>query len=226
MLDSQKTVAQLVLDHSECAAVFQRHRIDYCCSGQATIATAAEEKRVDLHLLLSELGQAIEERADRAGTGTDPRTRSTKDLIGFVIARYHVPLRASLRFVQPLAMKVRRVHGDHNPLLVELDAVVTELAESLVEHMDVEEETLFPALLAEAPDVAVVARELQAMQADHLEVAGLLERMRAAAEDFRLPDWACNSYRTLFAELEKIEADLFEHVHLENHVLMPRFVAA
>ena len=30
---------------------------------------------------------------------------------------------------------------------------------------------------------------------------------------------------TLFAELEVLEGDVLTHVHLENHVLMPRFAA-
>lgn len=49
--------------------------------------------------------------------------------------------------------------------------------------------------------------------------------MRDAAEDYLIPDWACTSYRTLFAELERLEGDVLRHVHLENHVLMPRFAA-
>jgi regulator of cell morphogenesis and NO signaling len=54
-------------------------------------------------------------------------------------------------------------------------------------------------------------------------VAALLERVRSASDDFALPSWACNSYRTLFSELEQLERDLHTHVHLENHVLKPRF---
>jgi len=47
--------------------------------------------------------------------------------------------------------------------------------------------------------------------------------IRVASDDFALPDWACNSYRTLFSELQQMESDVFTHVHLENHVLQPRF---
>ncbi len=60
------------------------------------------------------------------------------------------------------------------------------------------------------------------MQSEHLAVAKLLRTIRSAADDFALPDWACNSYRTLFSELQQMESDIFEHVHLENHVLEPR----
>ena len=54
-------------------------------------------------------------------------------------------------------------------------------------------------------------------------MAQILTRICEAAEDFTVPDWACTSYRTLFRELSALEKDVFTHVHLENHVLMPRF---
>lgn len=117
------------------------------------------------------------------------------------------------------------MHGEHNPLLRELDAVVRALSDALGPHLDAEEQVLFPALMGRAPDRAVLDRELSAMREEHLAVGRLLERMRAATEDYRLPDWACNSYRTLFAELRTLETDVLTHVHLENHVLAPRFAA-
>ena len=72
-------------------------------------------------------------------------------------------------------------------------------------------------------DAAVIERELQTMFADHLAVGDLLHRLREATEAFAVPEWGCNSYRTLFAELARLEADVLTHVHLENHVLLPRF---
>ena len=41
------------------------------------------------------------------------------------------------------------------------------------------------------------------MQVEHLAVAKLLERIRAASDEFTLPEWACNSYNTLFSELKQ-----------------------
>ena len=55
------------------------------------------------------------------------------------------------------------------------------------------------------------------------EVGALLEQIRDVTEGFEMPGWACTSYRTLFSELEQMEGDIHRHVHLENHVLMPRF---
>ena len=116
-----------------------------------------------------------------------------------------------------------RVHGDHNPKLRDLKTAVDELVTELGPHLDEEEKSLFPALIAKQSDPSV-AKLLDSMHEEHLAVAKLLERIRAASDDFALPDWACGSYRTLFSELEQLEGDVFTHVHLENHVLKPRFV--
>ncbi len=221
MLDRQQSVANVVLDHSECAQVFQRHRIDFCCAGQLSIEAAAAAKQVDLDALVSELTRTIAERSGAAAA--DPRELSTPRLVAYIVSKHHEYLRKVLPFVKTLATKVGRVHGDHNPKLRDLDVAVTELALALVPHLDEEEQALFPGLTAAEPERAAIARQLDAMQDEHLAVAALLERIRAASDDLTLPSWACNSYRTLFAELGQLESDIFAHVHLENHVLAPRF---
>src|SRR5688500_15473694 len=112
MLDPAQNVAQLVLEHSECAAVFKRHRIDFCCRGDVSIEAVCAEKGIDARALVQELSAAI---AERKGTTTaDPRSLSTAALIGHIITKHHEYLRKALPFVETLAAKVSRVHGEHN----------------------------------------------------------------------------------------------------------------
>jgi regulator of cell morphogenesis and NO signaling len=217
MLSTTETVAQVVLDHSECAEVFQRHRIDFCCRGGLSLATAALERGVDVAQLVRELDQAIASR--RPVEPSRVQHLGTAALIDYVVETHHAYLRRTLPFLRPLAAKVARVHGGHNPNLRTLDVAVAELCDTLLGHIDDEEQVLFPALLGKgALENAAIAQKLAAAQ--------LLERIRAASEDFALPEWACNSYRTLFGELQSLERDIFTHVHLENHVLAPRFAGA
>ena len=225
MLDPQQTVAQTVLDHSECAAVFVKNRIDFCCRGELSIADAAAGRGVALAGLLGELQEAIAQRNPVATK--DPRNLTTDELLDHIVVRHHDYLRQALPFVEALAAKVNRVHGGHNSKLVALDRAVHELAAALLPHLDNEEEALFPTLRDSGAKAApeLMRRLFRAMHEEHLTVSRLLEEIRAAADDFTLPGWACNSYRTLFAELRRLEADLFSHVHLENHVLRPRFGA-
>ena len=218
MINPQKSVASLVLDHSECAAVLQRHRIDYCCRGDATLAAACRDRRLDVGVVINELERAISER--RADDDDDPRELSSPALLALIVSRYHAPLRRTLPFIRTLAAKVGGVHGEHNPRLIELDEIVAELAETLEAHIDDEEARLFPAL---AHPRLGVGDLLLATRDEHSMVGELLGRMRTAADEYAVPDWACNSYRTLFRELERLETDVLRHVHLENHVLLPRF---
>lgn len=224
MLDRSQAVAAVVLDHSECAEVFQRNRIDFCCRGNLSIEAAAKERGLDVDGLVADLTRAIAAR--HGERQADPRELSTPSLVAHIVSKHHDYLRKALPFVRALAQKVGRVHGDHNPKLRDLDQAVGELADALIPHLDEEEQVLFPMLAAKGSDRAERTRQLDAMLAEHLAVATLLSRIRAASDDFGLPDWACNSYRALFAELRQLESDTFTHVHLENHVLKPRFEAA
>jgi len=220
MLDPGQSVADIVLEYAECASVFQRHRIDYCCHGSMSLAKACSARNLDVQKVLDELEMAISERV---ATCEDPRSLSTAALIRHIEHRYHHSLRKTLPFMEKLSAKVSRVHGDRNPRLRELETVVRELKDALIPHLDREEQELFPALTARSPAEAVVRRELTEMLEEHRGVGRLLLRMREAAENFQSPPWACSTYRTLMTELEHLEGDILRHVHLENHVLMPRF---
>ncbi len=221
-LNEQTPVAQIVLDHSETAGVFQRHRIDYCCKGALPLEEACRQRGADPQAVLAELERAIVER--REPGGIDPRDVPTDVLVSHIVRKHHQYLRDALPFLVPLAKKVARVHGERHPNLLEVRDLVEELTALMLPHLDREEQVLFPALRNEGQGrEEVIASELSTMHADHLEVAKVLEALRNAAREFVLPEGACTSYTTLFRELVTVEADIFQHVHLENHVLMPRF---
>ncbi|GEJ55415.1 iron-sulfur cluster repair di-iron protein [Anaeromyxobacter diazotrophicus] len=221
-LDRTATVAQIVTEHAAAARVFQKHRIDFCCGGDVTVAEACRNRPVEPDALFAELEATLPEAG--AGDAEDPRALSTPELIGLIVERHHGYLRQALPYLAPLAAKVARVHGEHNPKLAPLLETFTELRAALEPHIDDEERTLFPALVAASSDPAALRGELAGMLEEHRAVGALLERSRSLSDGFTVPEWGCNSYRVLMAELEALETDVLRHVHLENHVLMPRFV--
>jgi len=222
-LDRTATVAQLVTAHSGLARVFQQHGIDFCCRGDVSVADACRDRRLDPEALFAELAAALP--ADGAAPEEDPRTLSTPALVARIVERHHGYLRRTLPHVEALARKVARVHGDRDPRLAELHAVFAGLSAALLPHLDEEETVLFPALVARTPDLELVQRELARMLTDHLAVGAMLARLRELSDDHTAPGWACNTYRVLMGELDAVEADTLRHVHLENHVLAPRFAA-
>jgi len=221
MFDRHQTVASVVLASPACAEVFQGHRIDFSCRGELSVEAAALQKGLGVVQLLGELAAATVERRRE---GPDVRQLSTPELVSFTRSHHHEPLKRTLPFVSALASKVSRVHGAHAPNLVRLESRVAELCISLGTHLEDEAELLFPALVAGHVDGK--ARALfEAAFNDHLAVVERLEEIRAAACDFVAPPSACNSYRTLFAELKWLELDVLSLIHLENYVLRGRVAA-
>lgn len=220
MIDTNRPIAELVLDHPACARVLSAHRIDFCCSGRRSLSEAAMDRGLKLEQLLAELETALRESNEYA---PDFRSLTTGQLVAHIVDKHHTYLRETLPFLEGLAVKVQRVHGATNPKLRDLERCVHELSCTLSRHVDDEERDLFPTLLNDPERPHDIEQLLSEMTAEHAQVASLLARVREASDEFRTPSHACMSYRTLFAELERLEADTFRHVHLENHVLKARF---
>jgi len=59
---------------------------------------------------------------------------------------------------------------------------------------------------------------------EHESAEGLVREMRGLTNGFVAPEWACPTYIALFSGLNGFEADLRQHVHLENDLLFPRAI--
>jgi regulator of cell morphogenesis and NO signaling len=222
-LDQSTTVARIVTEHPVAARIFQRHGIDYCCHGNVTLSEACLGGRLDPAALVAELEAALTDNDARPEE--NPSGLSTAALIARIIDRHHGYLRQALPYIAPIMAKVAKVHGSRDAKLQHLHDAFRDLAASLGPHLDEEEAVLFPALMSRQPDARLVEREIERMHAEHLTVGDLLARIRSLTDGFITPEWGCNTYRVLMAELDGLEADILRHVHLENHVLAPRFAS-
>jgi len=80
---------------------------------------------------------------------------------------------------------------------------------------------LFPAI-QRGHRGAPVHMPIRVMMQEHDDHGESLRELRALATDFSPPPDACATWRALYAGLDKLEAELMEHIHLENNVLFPR----
>ncbi len=157
----------------------------------------------------------------RAPLAVPARERTTEDLV-LEIAAHHAQERRALPYVVALLAKAAGCHRRRNAKLGVLCDVGEELAEVLEAHADEAERELFPALLAAAtaaePARAAVAR----IRRQHRAITLLLARIRWLADDFAVPAWGGRAYQALMEELEALEDDVVEHLHLEDNFLLPR----
>jgi regulator of cell morphogenesis and NO signaling len=151
---------------------------------------------------------------------------TTQELVLHVVSSHHQNLRTVLPFLGPLSAKVARVHGEHDPKLIEVHHTFAQMAETLEAHLDLEERVLFRLAEAAAVDRAEIQRALDGARNDHSEMDAAMRHIRALTRDFAAPDWACTSYRRLLTELQTLEENLLHHVRVEDEILFPRLSAA
>jgi regulator of cell morphogenesis and NO signaling len=60
------------------------------------------------------------------------------------------------------------------------------------------------------------------MMIEHQNAGDEMSRIRDMSDNYIPPQDACNTYRVCYQELKEFEADLHQHVHLENNILFPK----
>ena len=55
------------------------------------------------------------------------------------------------------------------------------------------------------------------MEQEHESADHIMEELRNLTRGFEPPEWGCITHIALFAGIREFEADLKQHVHLENH---------
>jgi regulator of cell morphogenesis and NO signaling len=210
--------------------VFQKYGIDFCCGGKRPLADVCDERQIAYDELANALANAELPRDDR-----DWASESLGVLADHIVSRYHDTLRQELPRLTAMAAKVNNVHGDKMPdTFPRLNRVLGELADELMSHMAKEEMILFPAVqelenaLREGrPPQSRFPRgalrmPMSVMEQEHELAGNLLTALRELTSGYEPPEWACNTFRGLYAGLEELERDLHVHIHLENNILFPR----
>jgi regulator of cell morphogenesis and NO signaling len=155
-----------------------------------------------------------------------PALAETPRLLEHIVEQHHAYARRALPYIVPLLARVAGFHGKRNEKLVALCDAGQALADTLEAHLDEQEREVFPALLG-APFRRDGVPALSPRRCDHPgEVVRLLARVHALSDGYAAPEWASLAYRVLMEELEALEDDVTEYMHLENFVLIPRYLAS
>ena len=93
----------------------------------------------------------------------------------------------------------------------------------MLEHLAKEEQVLFPLILGGRGRMA--GGPISAMESEHDDHAASLRETRRLTADLVAPDEACTTWRALYLRLGALEAELMDHIHLENNVLFRRVLA-
>ena len=214
----QRTVREIAADSHAAARVFQNHGISFCCQGERPLAEVCEEYNVAPERILREIEQA---ESERAGIWAERSQATTPELIEHIVSTHHAYLRSELPRLEAWLDRVHSKYAERDPETIgKLPAVFAALRDELVPHLQKEEIILFPALLRNPS--TPLGGPVRVMLMEHDNAQAGLETLRSVTNNYTAPEHACRTYRALFDGLRELDADLRQHIYLENEVLFPR----
>jgi regulator of cell morphogenesis and NO signaling len=231
----EKTVRELALEEPGAARVFENLGIDYCCGGKQTLEQACRASSVPLDKAIYAL-----EVARHSGNATTNQINwhvvPLTEVITHIKSAHHQYTRQEIARLGPLFDKVCSVHANNHPELLQLRETFQGLAQELTTHLMKEEMVLFPYIerMEESvlqrepilpPPFGTVQNPVAMMEHEHVSAGNALRALRATSNGYTAPPDGCVSFQTLYKTLAEFEADLHQHIHLENNILFRRAIA-
>ena len=233
-VNSTNTVRELAVNVPGATRIFENLGIDYCCGGHRTLTDACDKSKLSPAEVVKQL-EAAERAVNPGDKLRDWQTESLASLSAYIIDTHHYFTKQELARLEKLLDKVCSRHGENHPELFSLRGAFEHLKQDLIPHMLKEEQVLFPyvARMEEAvsegravppPFFVTVQNPVRMMTSEHETAGDLLAEMRRLTDGYTVPPDACISFQTLYQALREFEADLHQHIHLENNILFPRAV--
>lgn len=228
---TKRSVGSIVNDDFSTAKVFKGFGIDFCCGGAATLEDACRAAGVSVDDVVA----ALAAQRARAATAIPFDSWPTDLLIDYVLKIHHRNIRTKGPALLADIERVASAHGAAHPELNQLVTLFAHSLDDLESHLQKEEQVLFPYCydLIDADmrgqsrgqmHCGTVANPIRVMLREHHDEGTRYKYIRILMKDFVAPDDACATYRLMLEELETFMDALFEHIHIENNILFPRFV--
>ncbi|WP_449539444.1 iron-sulfur cluster repair di-iron protein [Ferdinandcohnia sp. Marseille-Q9671] len=226
----QHIIGEIVTEFPKAGDLFKSYRIDFCCGGNRPLKEALEERNLSKDEVLARLNALYLETKDLNEKTIDWKSASYSELIDHIINKHHRYLNEELPQLSPYVTKVLRVHGGNHPHLVRVHSLFNQLKVELEQHTIKEEAESFPLIVTFEKEPTeenhiLVKKHVEELEDDHDEAGKIIKEIRDITNDFQPPIGACGTYRLVYQRLEALEADLFQHIHLENNILFPRAAA-
>lgn len=227
---TERTLRELALENPAATRVFEKLHLDYCCGGGQTLQQACDRAGLPVASVLDSLTERP--AAPARDWGTEPLSALT----AHIRDTHHRFTRAEIARIAPLFDKVCAAHAERHPELLEERQIFLGLADELTSHLMKEERILFPYIEqleashhggapAPASCFGSVRNPVAMMMHEHDGAGEALAALRRLSRDYTAPADACLSFQTLYGALAGLEADLHQHIHLENNILFPKAIA-
>ncbi|MFT5789545.1 MAG: regulator of cell morphogenesis and NO signaling [Shewanella sp.] len=220
-------VGELVANDFRTAHIFSQFGIDFCCGGGISLERAIARFDADKDQLINAL-QALDENAEK---GQGLSELPLPDLLNYIEATHHTYVKEKAPLLVEYSQKMVRAHGENHSEIKPLAGWITALVDDLMPHLMKEEQILFPAIQGLHNQVQTqtcfghISNPINAMQHEHDDALQIMEKISELTNGFQPPEHACTTWRVCYATLAEFEADLKQHIYIENNVLFPQAIA-
>lgn len=229
-ITSETPVREIATTIPSAIPVLERLGIDYCCGGQHTLAEACSKQNLTVAPVLDELKRFQKEQGPNTAESHWVHA-PLKNLTEHIVKKHHAYTREQLALIDSLMAKVEQRHGSEHPEVFQLGKAIAVFGSELKHHAECEEANLFPYIAAlntseirelPAPAKGDLNMPITRMMTDHDQTGEELKAIRKLTNQYTPPAEACPTWRALYRAVEELEADLHQHIHLENNILFPR----
>ncbi|NQU37033.1 MAG: iron-sulfur cluster repair di-iron protein [Actinobacteria bacterium] len=229
------TVGELMVRHPQLRQRLESLGIDYCCGGKTPMGAAVEEAGLKWATVLATLKETLASGSGDTGD-SDWNDAPLSQLADHILEEHHTFMKEQLPRLDGLLTRVQKAHGaQHGDMLSALRRVYDSVRSELEAHLMKEEQILFPAIkgidafmsgTGGRPVVhcGSIANPIRQMEHEHDSAGNALAEMRELTGNYTPPSDACQSFEALYDGLKAMEADLHEHIHLENNILFPKSI--
>ena len=230
--NSETRIKDIAFANPAARQVLEDAGLDYCCGGGKSLHEACLHANVSSQEIVNRL------RENAKDTGPEDMNWMAAPLCQLtrhIREKHHRYVREAIPRTRALSHKVATKHGGNHTELVGIVKVFAEVGREMIMHMQKEEQILFPYIDAleravnvhgsvEPPFFQTVKNPIHVMMQEHDAAGDLVRQIRVLSSEYTPPRDACTSFKALYEALREFEADLHQHVHLENNVLFPRAV--
>ena len=231
-LNLQTPVGEIARFNYKTVEVFEKLRIDFCCGGDISLGEACTKQKVDAEEVLGSLKKLVgstQTEIDRI------HALPLDQLIDHIIEVHHSYVLESIPVLQKYLHKIADVHGENHPELAQVEDSFNQAAANLLQHMQKEEQILFPMIkeMVSAKSrkteflgshFGTVQSPISVMKMEHEAEGDRFENLQKITSNYTVPADACNSFSYTYQKLQEFEQDLHRHIHLENNILFPEAI--
>ncbi|GGE43909.1 iron-sulfur cluster repair di-iron protein [Pullulanibacillus camelliae] len=214
---------EIVIRFPYASQLLRQYKIDFCCSGDRRIGEVIQERELDGEKILNEINAHYEEQKQLHNVIIDWKSQANETIINHIIDTHHNYLRSILPELEQLTLKVAKVHGKHHPELIQVQKLFKTMQADLLQHITKEETYIFPKILDSSVVSQNIGNEIALLEDEHSSSGALLKSIHELTDDFTAPMDACNTFKLTYLKLDELERNTFNHIHLENNILFPRF---